>query len=593
MASFPIEPLSRELECGICLEILRDPRILDCSHTFCGPCIPGVVESSRKSIKCPLCQQHTVMPSGGVGALKPNLLARSMAEAMTTMNLGSIEVGQEATEPQPLPQSRPTAGPSPSLPTCLAHPGQRLEFYCVECKLPLCRQCTVDTHLPPQHTVSDIDNVAGGPRAQLKDLVDLFETEQAKYDQTLQIVKDREVDFTAAAQRARKDISEATEMIIADVRTKQQQLLDQVDFITGTRRGVIGRYVVEIQGVLDGSKDVIPIEKNNFEGKDDSTIMALHRRIKNGLEKMKHQPPPSPEVIDGLGFLKFSAERTPAFNLHLGDLLEDEEWSLDLKFGSFGSDIGKFNCARGVAISPAGDIAIAEQRNNRTCIFDTNGKHKVTMSGKSSGNPKRGDRDVAFFPDGRCMILSKTSNIDMYGGNGSHLNCILTPSASPWSFAVDAGGTIYLGDALQKTIYIIVDGQVIRKLKPTQQPIHLDVDNKGRMLVSNHVSKRVDIMSTTTGDVLFSIPSKSIDPSNQVSPWGACFGPSGSIFVPFYINDPKLQLSQPGSVHEFGADGRHVGCVARDLSIPRSVRFTLDGRLIVCEGTRIKLFRKV
>ena len=37
-------PLLRELECGVCLDVLRQPKILDCAHTFCLPCIARLVD---------------------------------------------------------------------------------------------------------------------------------------------------------------------------------------------------------------------------------------------------------------------------------------------------------------------------------------------------------------------------------------------------------------------------------------------------------------------------------------------------------------------------------------------------------------------
>ncbi|ESK82375.1 hypothetical protein Moror_12204 [Moniliophthora roreri MCA 2997] len=67
------------VECSICLSLFMDPRILDCGHTFCGPCISArhkvqlgiwtsqgnvaiklpdceVEEFDKPSPTCPLCQ---------------------------------------------------------------------------------------------------------------------------------------------------------------------------------------------------------------------------------------------------------------------------------------------------------------------------------------------------------------------------------------------------------------------------------------------------------------------------------------------------------------------------------------------------------
>ena len=45
--------ISSLLECGICLEVYKDPRMLPCGHTFCVTCI----RSSRQDT-CALCKRQ-------------------------------------------------------------------------------------------------------------------------------------------------------------------------------------------------------------------------------------------------------------------------------------------------------------------------------------------------------------------------------------------------------------------------------------------------------------------------------------------------------------------------------------------------------
>lgn len=42
------------MECQICYETFRDPRLLDCGHTFCFYCIRRLVDNS--SLSCPICR---------------------------------------------------------------------------------------------------------------------------------------------------------------------------------------------------------------------------------------------------------------------------------------------------------------------------------------------------------------------------------------------------------------------------------------------------------------------------------------------------------------------------------------------------------
>ncbi|XP_033626273.1 tripartite motif-containing protein 2-like [Asterias rubens] len=542
MAASSFEPLARELECGVCLESLRDPKILDCSHTFCKLCIDSLVDTEDKKIKCPMCMGTTDIPSGGVGDLKANLLARSMVEAMSSMNPQMVEVAQEATE-------------APCSPSKIAV--QKLEG------------------------VSNTE-----PRLDIKCLYKKLVSQRIRYEQTIGVISMREEDISAAAARARDGVNSTTESIVAEVRGKQQGLLEVIQYVCKMRRHFMTMQTASFKDVLQ-KIDVAPEDMEDIDTKDDETVSELRQKIKLALRLMDRNPLPSAQVTDELSFLKFIAEKTPAYNIHLGDVVEEEEWQLQLQFGKFGPEVGQFNCARGVAISPSGDIAIAEQRNNRTCIFNGEGKHVLTMSGKSAGNPERGDRDVAFYSDGRCLILGKTNNINVYDNKGSYLNSIMTPATNPWALTVDENNTVFVGDLAKKVIYVLINGLVVRQIKVAHAPLSLAVDNKGKILVSSAASKRVDVLDISTGETLVSIESKSVDPSNLVAPWGPCFGPDDSIFIPFY----KADVFNKGTVHEFGADGRHLGCVARGLQTPRDVAFTRDGRLVVVDGTTIKLYQ--
>ena len=58
------------LNCGICLDTLSAPKLLQCNHSFCQKCLQ-LWNKNNPSIRCPMCQRITQMPSGGIAAL-PN-----------------------------------------------------------------------------------------------------------------------------------------------------------------------------------------------------------------------------------------------------------------------------------------------------------------------------------------------------------------------------------------------------------------------------------------------------------------------------------------------------------------------------------------
>ena len=54
------------LTCCICLDRYRNPKLLPCQHSFCEPCLDGLVDYARRQIKCPECRAETRLPYTGI-----------------------------------------------------------------------------------------------------------------------------------------------------------------------------------------------------------------------------------------------------------------------------------------------------------------------------------------------------------------------------------------------------------------------------------------------------------------------------------------------------------------------------------------------
>ncbi|VDI25114.1 tripartite motif-containing protein 2/3 [Mytilus galloprovincialis] len=57
-------------KCGICKSCFIEPKLLDCYHTFCSPCLQKLDVRDRK-IVCPLCKTNISLPDNAVSDLKP------------------------------------------------------------------------------------------------------------------------------------------------------------------------------------------------------------------------------------------------------------------------------------------------------------------------------------------------------------------------------------------------------------------------------------------------------------------------------------------------------------------------------------------
>src|SRR6218665_1734308 len=68
--NLPLDDASSSAEsaflCQICNEKFQTPRVLDCLHVFCTPCLDKLVESGAEgtSVACPTCKQATRLTTG-------------------------------------------------------------------------------------------------------------------------------------------------------------------------------------------------------------------------------------------------------------------------------------------------------------------------------------------------------------------------------------------------------------------------------------------------------------------------------------------------------------------------------------------------
>jgi len=62
MASGIVKTLAKHLECAVCLERIKEPKMLTCQHTFCRGCLERSVvtdDQGKCEVTCPECKEKT------------------------------------------------------------------------------------------------------------------------------------------------------------------------------------------------------------------------------------------------------------------------------------------------------------------------------------------------------------------------------------------------------------------------------------------------------------------------------------------------------------------------------------------------------
>ncbi|PFX12653.1 Tripartite motif-containing protein 45 [Stylophora pistillata] len=191
-ASTLAENLEKELECAVCLEQFKDPKVLPCLHSFCKICLEGLVGRKGKGnagkLNCPTCRTTVEIPERKVDSLPVNFFLNNLLSMVSLhgdpesskLECDNCESGDAPVNrcntcchflcefcTQAHRRGRGTSShgvvsieeakkmgsvavTKPSL--CQEHDGELLKLFCETCDEAICRDCTIVKHREHQYT---------------------------------------------------------------------------------------------------------------------------------------------------------------------------------------------------------------------------------------------------------------------------------------------------------------------------------------------------------------------------------------------------------------------------------------------------------
>ncbi|KAK3589153.1 hypothetical protein CHS0354_017121 [Potamilus streckersoni] len=313
------------LSCKICLEGFKNPKCLDCLHTFCEQCIENHVMSEctykkysdYREFTCPLCRKRTQLPLGGVKKLPDNFLVSSLSELVARQRPSKFpfcdicklvsrkhrEAASKCLDCNKLlckqcvdlhKETKVTKNHSifdvdiEKDIECKEHKEEAVRFYCEKCETCICVLCTFNEH--KDHEITQFNDAVIKYKETIQNLLDNCKEKIVLYDEQLTTLTKCDSLIKAAEQ----SIRDSAIQFISDVRNREKELIDELHQMYGAEMMNYVEHRNEMQVNLDSLKSTCNLTEVVLRGKD-IELLLLKKQVQeklsalNGIE-MKNLP---------------------------------------------------------------------------------------------------------------------------------------------------------------------------------------------------------------------------------------------------------------------------------------------------------------
>ncbi|KAG8581113.1 hypothetical protein GDO81_007553 [Engystomops pustulosus] len=237
-----MEHLEEEMTCSVCLSVYEDPRILQCSHSFCRKCLENLIRSSESylwrlsmgRLKCPACRGITDIPTG-VQSLPVNFALKAIVEKYKN-NLRSK--------------------------TCIEHTRHQLNMYCLKDRKLICGQClTVGPH--KGHPVDDPDVAyMKEQQAASKFLAALNSKNFTGVSSVIRALEEQMTNCKNIVLEDKKEVTLFFDNIIEVLEQKKQDLLAALNDLNLQVADVFAPQIEEMKQIQDEEVDLVSLSSS-------------------------------------------------------------------------------------------------------------------------------------------------------------------------------------------------------------------------------------------------------------------------------------------------------------------------------------------
>ncbi|XP_072014813.1 E3 ubiquitin-protein ligase TRIM45-like [Amphiura filiformis] len=618
------------INCGICLSEMEEPKALICLHTFCVKCLKKVKHPPGQ-ITCPLCQEDTLLPKGGIDGLRNNFFIIQLKERRAIRGTGEFKMqctccgatdraavarcvdcngflcqqcvdshkplgplkGHAVYTIEELRSGKVEISKVGKIKCCQNHKDQILRFFCKTCGIPICHVCTVVEHSRPEHDYLTLESATEGQMQEIKGLLASCRDVAKRVDTAIKQDDKVKTELNSVMDKASQDLITTKEKVIhsflkliEDDYHSNSEKLQKIDAERNTTidssKANLSNLQAKLNNAMDMANQVLTSGSKHDVASNYTTLTSTLKQLKQA------------QVVttsDDVSFVKFSPNRSEQVLKPLGHIREKTPtWQLQKEIGKDGE--GKLSNGVGVAIASNGDIAVADFYTGEVKVYRRDGQYKLSLGTKQGIQLGEASHpwNVAVSHN-QFYVTDATGFVNIYSLMGQYLKQF--PVKSPDGISsdtygsqlhgldIDNDGHLLVGNRTKKYISKCTqDGTHISTIKVDIRPWFIAVTPMGRIAVSPYSSNTGVYVLDQTGKHIHTINA----PKDAKSwhPTGVCCSDDGVIYI------ASFNTGDQGGIYSFTEDGEYLGCVTTDVTDAHGLAYTCDDgddKLVVAQAS--------
>ncbi|XP_038056024.1 tripartite motif-containing protein 2-like [Patiria miniata] len=623
------------LECPICCCLFKDPKMLDCLHSFCLKCLEETMSKQKpetEKITCPVCRREMQVPDGGLQSLSSSFFLSSLVDEVKQQEavLGDASAptatcdcgeGKEATwrcldcsdnlcqqclkahgrfkstkdhqiislgdwQESKIP---PAEHSKPITRMCTIHQDHPLCFYCDTCNTLLCSMCATLDHRSAEHNLLKIDDTIRSFRSEVDNILQKFEKCRQHFKSTEKSIEHARTRLQKKLAQARSDIDAKAEAEITKIRNKAKPLTDKVDEIGEERDSKYEKALIHNRDQMKCANHTLAAVNDLMRQADDFELLELKPKVMHNLEfqkELKFEP-----ANHGPSFIGVRCQDVVS-DAELGEVCVSEKWQLKEEFGREGTSDEEFDFARAVACFTNGDIVISDTHLKRLSLFSSTGRYKTSVAQGDARHQLEAPFGVAVTHDD-LLFVTDQKKVKVFDTE-LHLVCEFTPSADNadgrsvsnlTAVAVDSQ-RVAVVDSGRKVISVHnLDGSLISSISNNMIDSYFAISNFGCLVFTNFEGQSL-LCINFEGKEMFNV--KTLVNGEAAKATGVLCDDDETIYV----------VVHPGNrgdseVQRYDSNGAFVATVAPGLYNPLGMAFTSTGDVVVADMHSVKIFERM